>query len=190
MDWNARYQGGDTPWEKGSYAPPLEEIGAALGSAIWGLGPVLVPGCGFGHDARWIADQGVPVTGLDLSSLALAGARERTVGANPAFELGNFFEPDPGACSAIFEHTCFCAIDPSEREKYVESAAKWLPAGGHLVAIFFLNPDQETGPPFGCTLEELDELFAPDFELIREWQPTVGYPGREGREWIRILQRK
>ncbi|GHC39969.1 methyltransferase domain-containing protein [Roseibacillus persicicus] len=190
MDWNERYLEGETPWEKGTHAPPLEEISAKLGVAVWGEGPVLVPGCGFGHDARYIAAQGVVVEGLDVAELAVEGARARTEGANPRFALGDFFEPRGDSVSAIFEHTCFCAIDPSQRQRYVESAAKWLSPGGHLVAIFFLNPDHEGGPPHGCTLEELDGLFGENFELVEEWLPELAYPGREGREMIRVLRRR
>lgn len=191
MDWNARYQEGDTPWEKGSFAPPLEEIKSRCGSSVWGEGTVLVPGCGFGHDARWIASQRDHlVQGLDISLLAIEGAQERAEGGNLRFESGDFFAAKESACSAIFEHTCFCAIDLSQRQSYVRAAATWLPSGGHLVAIFFLNPDHDKGPPFGCTLEELDGLFGRDFELIDEWEPQVGYPGRVGREWIRILKKR
>lgn len=190
MDWEARYQEGDTPWEKGAPAPPLEEIVARFGTEIWGQGPVLVPGCGFGHDARWIAGQGVEVLGLDISELALEGARERTAGDNPRFDLGDFLKDPAGECSAIFEHTCFCAIDPSERPRYAQAVAQWLRPGDHLVAVFFVNPEQEKGPPFGCELAELDALFGADFELVAEWQPELAYPGREGREWVRILKKR
>ncbi|MGJ8724566.1 MAG: methyltransferase domain-containing protein [Roseibacillus sp.] len=190
MDWNERYQQGDTPWEKGAAAPPLGEVSSRLGDVIWGEGPVLVPGCGFGHDARWIAEKGVEVVGLDVSELALQGAIKRTEGGNPSFELGDFFEAEVGRYAAIFEHTCFCAISPSERGRYASSAARWLKVGGHLVAIFFLNPDHDTGPPFGCTSEELDGLFGEFFELVDEWEPRATYPGREGRELVRIYRKK
>ena len=190
MNWNERYACGDIPWEKGAPAPPLREIAARMGEGIWGEGAVLVPGCGFGHDARWIAQLGYVVVGLDVSELALEEARARTEGDNPSFERGDFFEARVGSYSALFEHTCFCAIDPKERANYVQAAAKWLPSGGYLVGVFFLNPDHEGGPPYGTTKKELDGLFESDFELVEEWQPELGYPGREGREWVRILKRR
>lgn len=190
MDWNARYEKGDTPWEKGAFAPPLEEVARRYESSLWGAGPVLVPGCGYGHDARWIAKQGdFLVKGLDVSALAIERARERTEGDVPLFELGDFFKPEVKGCSAIFEHTCFCAIDPTQREDYVQAAASWLSSGGCLVAIFFLNPDHKGGPPFGCSREELNGLFGKDFELIDEWEPQASYPGRDGRELVRIYRR-
>ena len=51
-DWEARYQAGETPWEKGEAAPPLIELLGKLEKPAWGRGPILVPGCGFGHDVR------------------------------------------------------------------------------------------------------------------------------------------
>ena len=56
------------------------------------------------------------------------------------------------------------------------------------MAIFFLNPDHdEEGPPFGCHLDELDALFSPTFELVDEQGDLPTFPGREGRELLRVL---
>ena len=52
MDWEERYESGDTPWEKGAPAPPLLEWLDSRGSI---RGDVLVPGCGSGYDVRAIA---------------------------------------------------------------------------------------------------------------------------------------
>jgi hypothetical protein len=58
-----------------------------------------------------------------------------------------------------------------------------------LLAIFYLDPgDEDEHPPFGVSLAELDSLFGGRFEMLREWLPARAYPGREGREWMRILQ--
>ena len=46
------------------------------------------------------------------------------------------------------------------------------------------------GPPFGVTREELDSLFGPHFELVEELKPRTAYPGREGREIIRLLRKR
>ena len=76
------------------------------------------------------------------------------------------------------------------RPAYVEAVSGALAPGGRLLAIFYLNPDQDhpdDGPPFGVAIEELDRLFLPRFELVREWLPEHAYPGREGREWMRVF---
>ena len=62
-DWNAAYEGGDTPWDKGYASPPLIEF-LKLQSIS---GRVLVPGCGAGHDVRALAAEGAEVVGLDIA---------------------------------------------------------------------------------------------------------------------------
>lgn len=192
MDWNSRYLAGDTPWEKGAPTPVLQEIEEKLGAAVWGGGDsLLVPGCGTGHDARWLASRGVAVRGLDVAEEAVEAARRATEGANPSFALGDFFEAKPGTIGAIWEHTCFCAIEPAMRSDYAAAAAQWLPTGGRLAGVFFLTPENENdGPPYGTTVAELDEHFGPYFDVVDEWEPLTGYPGRVGHEWARVMRKR
>ncbi len=193
-DWEQRYQLGDTPWEKGMAAPPLQEVLAK--SADWGAGPILVPGCGLGHDVRALATLGVPIVGLDLSQTAVERAQEFPQVSNEVYEVGNFLDPAWRAVrkfSALWEHTCFCAIDPSERDRYAEAVADCLIDGGLLAGVFFLTPfdpgEDASGPPFATTVEELETRFAPWFERIDAWVPTHAYPGRESREWIGLFRK-
>ncbi|MDB6152983.1 MAG: SAM-dependent methyltransferase, partial [Chthoniobacteraceae bacterium] len=93
----------------------------------------------------------------------------------------------------VWEHTCFCAIDPSKRTAYVDAVADALHPGGHLIAIFYLDPGRnhpDDGPPFEVSIAELNALFLPRFKLVDEWLPKHAYPGREGREWMRLLALK
>src|SRR5204863_4170732 len=93
----------------------------------------------------------------------------------------------------VWEHTCFCAIQPAQRPVYVESVFEMLRPGGQLLAIFYLDPGNDSpdeGPPFEVSIAELDRLFLPKFTLVREWLPEHSYKGREGREWMRILARR
>lgn len=193
-DWENRYQVGDMPWEKGKASPPLLEL--LEKSVDWGKGPVLVPGCGFGHDVRALGSLGIPVVGVDVAPTAVERAREFPRAGLESYELGDFLDPDwrvGREFSAIWEHTCFCAIDPSDRKRYAEAAAGCLAVGGLLAGVFFLTPndpgDEEAGPPFGVTVEELDTWFSPWFERQEGWVPQAAYPGREGREWIGLFRR-
>jgi hypothetical protein len=72
--------------------------------------------------------------------------------------------------------------------------AEILPVGGHLVGVFYLTPWDEgetaQGPPFGASREEIVAHFAPWFELKKGWLPERAYPGREGREWLAVLERR
>ena len=148
----------------------------------------------FGHDVRALAATAQEVVGIDLAPSAVAGARRFPNVGGERYETANLFAlPNDllGSFDWVWEHTCFCAIDKGMRPAYVEGVASALKPGGHLLAIFYLDPGQDhpdDGPPFGVSLAELDALFGPRFELLREWLPARAYPGREGREWMRIYK--
>lgn len=196
-DWEARYQTGDMPWEKGQAAPPLLELFEKRGREIWGEGPVLVPGCGLGHDVRALAGHGIDALGVDLAATAIQKAREFPSVGSEGYELVDFLDPvwrKDRKFSAIWEHTCFCAIDPSLRPAYAEAAAGLLGSGGILAGVFFLTPydpgEESPGPPFPSTLAEIEGLLEPWFEWLDGWVPERAYPGRAGREWIGIFRRR
>ena len=69
--------------------------------------------------------------------------------------------------------------------------AALLKPGGLLLGVFFINPEMdpgETGPPFGISMDELTALFAERFQVVESHVPATAYPGREGRECVRVLQ--
>jgi SAM-dependent methyltransferase len=189
MDWNLRYAEGDTPWDKGEAHPVLRDM-IAHGALS---GRILVPGCGAGHDVRALAELGMEVVGLDVAPLAIEAARRFPRSGAEQYEPGDFFALRPElreAFDGIFEHTCFCAIDPSRRADYVEAAATALRPGGRLLAVFFMKPDNGgQGPPFGCTAGEIDGLFDGRFRLLEEHDEIPTYPEREGRELLRLYER-
>jgi SAM-dependent methyltransferase len=198
MDWDRRYQVGDIPWEKGNAAPPLLEWLQVRGPLH---GNILVPGCGYGHDVRAIAAAApdAKVIGIDISPLAIDQARQYPVTGQEAYQLGDLFNLPQDFCGEfqwVFEHTCFCAIDPQRRVDYVRVIAGALQLHGFLLAIFYLNPwdegeePPEGGPPFGVLTTELDQLFGPVFDQIDERHPRCSFPGREGREIIRLLRKR
>jgi methyl halide transferase len=191
-DWESHYISNDMPWEKGAPHPALLDY---LKKATL-RGRVLVPGCGTGHDVRALAVHGANPVGLDIAPSAIASAQAFPAAGTETYILGNLFELDPtlaGTFDWVFEHTCFCAIDLSQRPAYVQGVHAALKAGGGLLAIFYLDPGNdspEEGPPYEVSLAELDRLFLPQFELVEEWLPEKTHAGREGREWMRILRRK
>ena len=199
MNWDELYQTGVTPWEKGAPAPPLLEWLRKHGALE---GEVLVPGCGYGHDVRAIAAASPKstVVGIDISATALKEALKYSSVGREVFQSANIFALPQSLQSRfdwVFEHTCFCAIQPDRRHDYLKMAVSALKPEGQLLAIFFLNPwDPEDeipeggGPPFSVTKEELDSLFSPHFNLVEELEPKTAFPGREGREIVRLLRRK
>src|ERR1043166_3469837 len=179
--WENRYETGDMPWEKGAPAPGLVDFLATHPELP--RGTVCVPGCGTGHDVRSWAGAGFRAYGYDLAPSAIRLSIERTkaAGLRAQFRLADFLRDSPPfPFDWLFEHTLFCAIQPTERASYVEAVLRWLKPGGNYLAINYLIPDTD-GPPFGTTREEVLKRFSPHLKLLREWTPR-SYPNRDGLE--------
>ena len=189
-DWEDAYRRRETPWEKGAPHPALVDFLAENGPLA---GEIFVPGCGAGHDVRALSTSANHVLGIDLAPFAIMKANSFPKVGREEYLLADLFAL-PAEWNArfdlVFEHTCFCAIDPSLRTSYVETVVRLLRPGGKLIAIFFLNPDhKEEGPPYRVSRGELEKFFGRHFLLEREWVPRRTHPGREGRELMRILAR-
>jgi SAM-dependent methyltransferase len=188
--WEQRYRSGDTHWDQGAPAPGLVDFLAAHTGPQ--RGTVLVPGCGFGHDARAWAQAGYQVVGYDIAPSAVGGCQERTPPGQLAVEyrLGDFLRDAPFAqFDWVFEHTLFCAISPEERDAYTRAVENWVRPGGHFLAAHYLNPEHPDGPPFPVSRHELLTRFSPGFDLLAEWVPR-SYPHRSGRELMLWWRRR
>ena len=182
-DWETRYQTGDMPWEKGAPSPGLIDFLGAHPDLP--RGTVCVPGCGTGHDVRAWARAGFDATGYDIAPSAVRVAAERTAaaGLSAHFHQSNFLKDErPQPFDWIFEHTLFCAINPTERDDYVQAVLRWAKPNGNFLAVNYLIPDVD-GPPFGTTRAELWNRFSPGFDLVEEWTPR-SYPNRTGLEMM------
>ena len=186
--WETRYQTRDMPWEKGAPSPGLVDFLTSTHDLPGET--VCVPGGGTGHDAGEWAKAGFRVYGYDLAPSAIQLSRERalTDGWRAEFRAADFLrDKPPFQFDWLFEHTLFCAIQPDERELYLQAALRWLKPGGHYLAVNYLIPDTD-GPPFGTTRDEIWKRFSPHFELIREWLPR-SYPNRTGQERMFLWKR-
>lgn len=186
--WEQAYLENFTPWDRGEASPPL--VDWLAGNTL--RGSVLVPGCGMGHDAALLAAHGLDVTGLDIAPTAVERARHLHPDCKGRFVCDDFFAHQ-GCYDIIVEHTCLSALPPEMRPAYRDTMARLLRPGGLLVGVWFVNPQLdpgETGPPFGISPEELEALFAADFEIVESRVPGRSYPGREGRELLRVMRRR
>jgi cyclopropane fatty-acyl-phospholipid synthase-like methyltransferase len=179
------------PWDKGAPSPGLVDFLAARPDLGWGT--VCVPGCGTGHDVLVWARHGFAAFGVDIapSAVRLAAERAQAAGLQAEFHAMDFLHAKPPVrFDWLFEHTLFCAIQPSERDAYIEAVGRWLKPGGQYLAVNYLIPDPD-GPPFGTTREELWRRFSPEFALLEEWVPR-SYVNRTGLErmfWWKKSQR-
>lgn len=189
--WERRYQGGTDYWDLGGPAPGLLNWLAANPDS---RGRAVVPGCGPGHDAVALARHGFDVLAIDFAASAIAATRERARAAGVALEAREadlFSLPSDldHTANFVFEHTCFCAIDPPRRVDYVDVMARLLKPGGQLVGVFFTFPaNGELGPPFTSTPAELRALFAPRFHCRSLELVPNSVEDRRGEEHLGVFE--
>lgn len=186
--WEGRWQSGHTPWDHGHHAPPFVEFVERHGPPE---GEILIPGPGSGHDVRFFAELGARVTGLDIAPSAVEVARNRNPHPNATYRVGDILNPAPellGQFDWVIEHTCLCAMRPAHWPAYAAAIPRLLRPGGHFLALFYRNPHDDEGPPFGIDEQTIQSLFEPAFKLIRAGVPEKAYESRVGREELRLYR--
>ncbi|MBL9116307.1 MAG: methyltransferase [Verrucomicrobiaceae bacterium] len=193
-EWEAKYQRGEVFWDRGAASPPLVAWAKAHPELL--KGRVLVIGCGHGHDVAALRELGVDAAGLDISPTALKGAAERYPDVPADHWLcEDLFNLSPTALNAwdvIIEHTCLSGMPPEMRHDYSRGVLAALKPAGLIVGIWFISPDLDpghVGPPYPLPVEALDTLFAETCTVIEDRVPKEAYPGREGRERLRVLRK-
>ena len=194
-DWNKAYVSGDTPWDKGSAAPPLNDW---LNRNQIG-GEVLVLGSGLGHDVRCLAHYASGITAMDISAKAVEMAKSFPLVNRERYLCDDFFNTNSlrdHEFDWIFEHTFFCAIQPELRANYLDRVLQFLKPKGQLLGIFFLETepsaaDSQEGPPYKVSKTFLYEFFTPKFEFLEAYVPTKSYACRPyGSELVLRMQVK
>ena len=192
--WDDRYQQGNTGWDMGQVSPPLQAYFDQLtNKAI----SILIPGCGNAHEATYLLEKGfTSVTLVDISAVLIAKLYEKF--RDPPYPgltliAADFFELS-GGYDLIVEQTFFCALDPSERSRYVQKAYDLLRPGGRLAGLLFdrdfpSDRDLRGGPPFGGNQEEYRQLLEKRF-VIKTLQPCYNsIAPRAGTELFFIAQK-
>ena len=184
--WEKIYQTNDAGWDIGKPAPPFASL--LEDKPTWLTnGSMAAFGAGLGHDAAYFAKNGFEVTAIDFAPSAVEGIKSYSKNLENLTPLLGDILNLPGDLESCFdyvlEHTCFCAIPPKNRVKYVESVTKVLKPGGILFGLFYrFDPTDDKGPPHATSEEEVKELFEKDFEIL-EWEtPNNSHGRRKNRE--------
>lgn len=186
--WTNIYQTEDPKWELNQPAPALADMIPRLKLP---KSRVLVLGCGSGNDAALFAEQGHVVTAVDISPEAIERGKKKYAHLTnitwieaDIFKLGR---EHTQSYDIVFEHTCYCAIDPSKRNDLIKMWKQFLIPQGHLLGVFFAM-ERKLGPPFGGTEWELRERLKKSFQFIfwGRWHQSVSQ--RDGKEFLVYAQ--
>lgn len=183
--WEKRYRDESTPWDMGSVSPPIKQW---LDNEPNKNLNILIPGAGNAHEVAYAYQLGFhQVHLLDFAETPLKEFKTK----NPHFPSSQIIQSDffkwHDTYDLIIEQTFFCALHPSQRNKYVEHTSNILKENGKLIGLLFDFPLTEEGPPFGGNLNLYESLFKPFFKNTSILPCLNSIPPRAGREfWIEM----
>src|SRR5262249_29777223 len=106
--WDERYRTGNTPWQMAK--PSSELVRVVTEDGITPCAAIAL-GCGLGTHSIWLAQRGFAVPGVDISPLAIEGARERAaaVGVRVRFLAADLLAPPDlgGPYGFFFDRGCY-----------------------------------------------------------------------------------
>jgi len=195
--WVDAWQDGLVPWDHGKIQPPLQELfeDKSINFDIPRSGRALVPGCGRGYDAIYLASLGYDTLGLDLSPKAVASAEQWKGLQQPqpksvSFIVGDFFKFDGGLFDLVYDWTFFCAFPPEMRPAWGKRMTELVKPGGHLIALAYpIDGDRQGGPAYSVSVEAYDESLGLGWTKVLECVPTKMSEGHEGREKVVVWKR-
>lgn len=184
--WLRRWSDQATGWHQSVVEPALIHHFGSLQPTR-----VLAPLCGKSLDLAWLAQQGHEVVGVELSELA---CREFFKSQDLAFEVtpessfqafrskgitlyqGDFFEMTSellGQVGAVYDRAALIALPKELRARYAQHLQAIANPSDHLLVVIDRKTNEEDGPPFSVTPQEIESLFGERFRIVSQSEDPV-----------------
>lgn len=173
--WHERWRNGQIGFHQAAVDRQLARHWAEMDVSD---GAVFVPLCGKSLDLIWLRNQGLQVTGAEISAVALESLcleqgllARRAPGElfdryeSPGLRLlrGDLFELTRemlGAVNTIYDRASLIAFPPDARPRYVAHLTHLTAPQTKTLLITVEYPQaQMSGPPFSVSAAEVDELY-------------------------------
>ncbi|KDQ52464.1 hypothetical protein JAAARDRAFT_198376 [Jaapia argillacea MUCL 33604] len=188
-----------TPWDAGQVQPPLRDLIQSGELDLPKSGKALVPGCGRGYDAIFIASSlGLDTLAVDISQTAVNAANELLASSPPtsgkaSFEIADFFTisvPETEKFDLVYDYTFFVAILPTMRPDWARQMTALVKPGGYLITLVFPLHHNDAGPPFPVELGHYEELLSSDWDRVYNKVPEHGLPSHVGLQQMVVWKRR
>lgn len=175
--WLERWRDGRTHFHQTRVTPLLQKYWPSL--AVPKGGKVLVPLCGKSLDMVWLAAQGHPVLGAELSQLAVeqffaenelrpvtheSPYGRHYVAGNIEIICGDIFDLDAQVlshCVGVYDRAALVALPEAMRADYVRHVYGQLSLAYRGLLITLDYPQEEmAGPPFSVVDAEVQAIFS------------------------------
>ncbi|KAI0370258.1 S-adenosyl-L-methionine-dependent methyltransferase [Pilatotrama ljubarskyi] len=186
--WDEAWKAEVTPWDAGTPQPALQELIESGSIDFPRSGRALVPGCGRGYDAIYLANSlGLETTGMDISPTAVeaAGKYKAEIGAsgNVTFIVEDFFALERETFDLVYDYTFFVAIPPSMRPAWAKQMGKLVKPGGYLITLVYpILPYTDVGPPFYVRPEHYEEILGSAWDKVWDKVPERTLDTHVGKE--------
>lgn len=144
---------------------------------------VFVPLAGKSLDLVWLAQDGHPVVGIELSSVAVDEFKTEHPGET-AIDLrcGDFFDLTPDTLDpidAIFDRAALVALPPAMRRDYAAHITALSKPGTQMLLVTMeYEQSQMKGPPHAVLESEVQSLYGAhyDIETLERIEVLADYP--------------
>jgi thiopurine S-methyltransferase len=180
--WQQCWRDRDTAFHQTTVNRQLIRFWPSLGLAPGAR--IFVPLCGKSLDLLWLAGQGHPVIGVELSPLAVrAFFKESRIqpsrrkqgrftlwqGGRIDILCGDFFDltaGDLGDIAAVFDRASLTALPETLRVAYLAHLAKIIPASGQILLLTTEEPEAgETAESPFAIADEITRLYTLAFDI-------------------------
>ncbi len=174
--WHERWARAEIGFHKQEVDVHLERFWNRLGLRAGQR--VFVPLCGKSLDMLWLAGEGHPVTGVELSPLAVEAFFDENQLRPKRFQegplevweadeirifLGDFFDLAPhhvADCAGVYDRASLIALPPAMRADYARHLGSILPPGIRVLLLTYeYDQTKRTGPPFSVSESEVRALY-------------------------------
>jgi len=131
--WESAFQDKQTMW---GFAPSDSAIEALELFVKHGAKDILVPGFGYGRNAKVFTDRGLKVTGIEISETAIALARQH-YGESITIHHGSVGDMpfDKNLYDGVFCYALIHLLDKTERAKLINDCFNQLRQGGQMIFV-------------------------------------------------------
>jgi len=172
-EWLERWNSGHTGWHEAHGNTALHKFWPKLAPGS----RVLVPLCGKSIDLLWLEQQGLDVTGVELSEIAVRAffaesgipfdietggglPKFKARGRSLAIHCGDYFDYTEGLYDAVYDRAALVALSPELRPAYAAHTTSLMkPAANHLLITLEYDQSKVNGPPFSVLGGEVQSYW-------------------------------
>jgi thiopurine S-methyltransferase len=178
-DWLSRWHEGRIGWHEAGGNAALRQYWPEVATGA----RVLVPLCGKTPDLLWLADQGLDVTGVELSEIAVRAFFDEAGlpfevsdvdglgwyrSAEPLITIvcGDYFKFSDQPFDALYDRASLIALPPAMRPEYVRHTKSLLKSdAAQLLVTLEYDQQKVAGPPFSVQPDEVRRYWG-DIQCI------------------------